>query len=186
VVILTNAEEGFAFDSILFHVLDSYFGGGKTDWITVLHDADESTRKEAEEEVKKQAGARAKDSKPSLALQKYAGNMRTVVWASDYPIGKWQADFSLDHTAAAVGDLEHWQYDTFKARWRDRTVEDAYVSFSLNAKGEIEHFTMSAVCRWRTLVLITGFVFSSGEKCGGQALRKDNFETQRTQTCAEM
>ena len=53
--------------------------------------------------------------------------------------------FSLDHTAAAVGDLEHWQYDTFKARWRDRTVEDAFVTFSLNAHGEIDHFTMSAV-----------------------------------------
>src|SRR5260370_17292410 len=73
VVILTNAEEGFAFDSILFHVLDSYFGSGKTDWITVLHDANESARKEAEEEVKKQAGGRATDSKPSLALEKYAG-----------------------------------------------------------------------------------------------------------------
>jgi hypothetical protein len=24
-----------------------------------------------------------------------------------------------------VGDLQHWQYDTFKAHWRDRTVEDA-------------------------------------------------------------
>jgi len=75
VVILTNAEEGFAFDSILFHVLDSYFGSGKADWITVLHDADESTRKEAEEEVKKQAGGRASDSKPSLALEKYAGKV---------------------------------------------------------------------------------------------------------------
>jgi Domain of unknown function (DUF3471)/Beta-lactamase len=146
VVILTNAEEGFAFDSILFHVLDSYFGSGKTDWITLLHDADESTRKEAEEEVKKQAGGRASDSKSSLALQKYAGKYEDG-WYGPATIRSENGKliFSLDHTAAAVGDLEHWQYDTFKARWRDRTVEDAFVSFSLNAKGEIDHFTMSAV-----------------------------------------
>src|ERR1700722_1665692 len=146
VVILTNAEEGFAFDSILFHVLDSYFLSGKTDWITVLHEADQSTRKEAEEEVKKQAGARASNSKSSLALEKYAGKYEDA-WYGPASIGleKGKLIFSLDHTAAAGGDLEHWQYDTFKARWRDRTVEDAFVSFSLNAKGEIDHFTMSAV-----------------------------------------
>src|SRR5229473_1025434 len=146
VVILTNAEEGFAFDSILFHLLDSYFGSGKTDWITALHDADESTRKEAEEEVKKQAGARASDSKPSLALEKYAGKYEDAWYGpASIRLENGKLIFSLDHTTAAVGDLEHWQYDTFKARWRDRTVEDAFVSFSLNAKGEIDHFTMSAV-----------------------------------------
>src|SRR5229473_3986672 len=146
VVILTNAEEGFAFDSILFHLLDSYFGSGKTDWITALHDADESTRKEAEEEVKKQAGARASDSKPSLALEKYAGKYEDAWYGpASIRLENGKLIFSLDHTAAAVGDLEHWQYDTFKARWRNRTVEDAFVTFGLNANGEIDHFTMSAV-----------------------------------------
>jgi CubicO group peptidase (beta-lactamase class C family) len=146
VVILTNAEEGFAFDSILFHVLDSYFGSGNTDWITVLHDADESTRKEAEEEVKKQAGGRVKDSKPSLALEKYAGKYEDAWYGpASIRLESGKLIFSLDHTAAAVGDLEHWQYDTFKERWRNRTVEDAFVTFSLNAQGEIDHFTMSAV-----------------------------------------
>src|SRR5438445_750062 len=52
---------------------------------------------------------------------------------------------SLEHTPTAVGELEHWQYDTFKTHWRDRTVEDAFVTFSLNANGEIDHFTMVAV-----------------------------------------
>jgi hypothetical protein len=41
--------------------------------------------------------------------------------------------------------MEHWQYDTFKVTWRDRTVEDAFVTFSLNAEGTIDHFTMAAV-----------------------------------------
>src|SRR6266700_6986388 len=64
VVILTNAEEGGAFDSILYHVLDGYFGSGNTDWIGVLYDAEVSSQKEAEEELKKQAAGRASNSKP--------------------------------------------------------------------------------------------------------------------------
>jgi CubicO group peptidase (beta-lactamase class C family) len=146
VVILTNAEEGGAFDAILFHVLDGYLGGGNTDWIKVLHEADESAQKEAEEEMKKQATGRARDSKPSLAAEKYTGIFEDA-WYGPATIRSENGKliFSLEHTPTAIAELEHWQYDTFKAKWRDRTVEDAFVTFSLNAQGGIDHFTMSAV-----------------------------------------
>jgi len=48
-------------------------------------------------------------------------------------------------TEKGLADLEHWQYDTFKAHWRDRTVEDAFVTFALKPDGSIDHFTMVAV-----------------------------------------
>jgi hypothetical protein len=51
----------------------------------------------------------------------------------------------MDHTPKAVADLQHWQYDTFKAHWRDRTIEDAFVTFTLNPDGSIDHFAMAAV-----------------------------------------
>jgi len=52
---------------------------------------------------------------------------------------------SFDHTATMTGDLEHWQYDTFKAHWRVRTIEDAFITFSLNADGSIGSARMAAV-----------------------------------------
>jgi CubicO group peptidase (beta-lactamase class C family) len=146
VVILTNAEEDAAFDAILFHVLDGYFGGGDTDWIGVLHDAEESSQKEAEEELKKRAAGRTSNSKASLALEKYAGKYEDAWYGpANLRMENGKLVFSLEHTPTAVGELEHWQYDTFKTHWRDRTVEDAFVTFSLNANGEIDHFTMVAV-----------------------------------------
>ena len=51
----------------------------------------------------------------------------------------------MDHTPSMVGELEHWQYDTFKIRWRDRTIEDAFVTFALDPTGAIEQFKMAAV-----------------------------------------
>ena len=49
-------------------------------------------------------------------------------------------------TAALVGDMEHWQYDTFIVRWRDRELRaDAYVTFALNPDGSIERVKMEAV-----------------------------------------
>jgi hypothetical protein len=44
-----------------------------------------------------------------------------------------------------VADLEHWQYDTFKARWRDRYIPEAFVTFSLHPDGSINEMKMVAV-----------------------------------------
>jgi hypothetical protein len=50
------------------------------------------------------------------------------------------------HTDALVGDLQHWQYDTFIARWRDRSIHaDAYVTFSLKPDGTIAEMKMQPV-----------------------------------------
>ena len=146
VVILTNAEEGGAFDSILFHVLDAYFGLPPTDWIAAFKAAKDREEKAAAEVEKRQASFRDAASRPSLPLEAYAG-IYADAWYGTATIGLEQARLvlSLDHTPTMVGQLEHWQYDTFKTHWRDRTIAEAFVSFSLNADGGIEHFKMKAV-----------------------------------------
>jgi CubicO group peptidase (beta-lactamase class C family) len=146
VVILTNAEQAGAFDSILYHVLDSYFGLPPADWIAAHQAADAQEEKEAAEITKKQEIGRAADSNPSLPLEKYAG-VYTDSWYGPVTIRMENGKlvFTLDHTPKAIGDLQHWQYDTFKAHWRDRTIEDAFLTFTLKPDGTIDHFTMVAV-----------------------------------------
>jgi hypothetical protein len=58
--------------------------------------------------------------------------------------GKLVLRFS--RTPLLVGHLEHWQHDTFVARWRDRSLDaDAFVSFALKPDGGIEQMKMVAV-----------------------------------------
>jgi hypothetical protein len=52
---------------------------------------------------------------------------------------------TFDHTPTMIGDLQHWQYDTFKAHWRERTIEDAFVTFALNPDGTIDSARMASV-----------------------------------------
>jgi hypothetical protein len=146
VVILTNAEEGGAFDSILFHVLDHYFNLPPTDWIAAYKSLKDVQEQTAAETMKKAEGARAADSKPSLPLEKYAGTY-TDAWYGPITIKKEGPGLvmTFDHTPTMIGDLQHWQYDTFKAHWRDRTIEDAFVTFSLNPDGSIDNARMAAV-----------------------------------------
>ena len=88
-----------------------------------------------------------KQSKPSLPVERYAGTYNDP-WYGDVAVtmeeGKLVIRFSA--TPSLVGDLEHWQYDTFIARWRDRELRaDAYVTFALTPEGMIERATMKAV-----------------------------------------
>ncbi|HJX97104.1 MAG TPA: serine hydrolase [Candidatus Acidoferrum sp.] len=145
-VILTNAEQGGAFDSIMYHVLDSYFGLPSTDWIPNFKDAGDQYEKAAKQAMAESDKGRAVNSKPSLPLEKYAG-IYNDAWYGPITIKQESSGlvFSMDHTPKAIADLQHWQYDTFKAHWRDRTIEDAFVTFTLNPDGSIDHFTMAAV-----------------------------------------
>jgi CubicO group peptidase (beta-lactamase class C family) len=146
VVVLTNAEEGGAFDSILYHVLDHYFHLPPTDWIVAFKSRKDTEEKEAAEAMRKAEGARAADSKPSLPLGKYAG-VYTDAWYGPITIRQENTGLviAFDHTPTMVGDLQHWQYDTFKAHWRERTIEDAFVTFGLNPDGTIDSARMAAV-----------------------------------------
>lgn len=146
VVILTNAEEGGAFDSILFHILDSYFQAPATDWITAFKSAEDQQIEEAAAKTKSSNSARAANSHPSLPLEKYVGVYKDAWYGpATIRMDGNGLTLSFDHTPKMVGDLQPWQYDTFKAHWRERTIEDAFVTFSLKPDGSIQDFTMLPV-----------------------------------------
>jgi CubicO group peptidase (beta-lactamase class C family) len=146
VVVLINAEEDGAFDSILFHILDHYFNLPATDWIAAYKSREDTQEKEAAETTKKAEAARAADSKPSLPLEKYAG-VYNDAWYGPITIRTEGAGLviTFDHTPTMIGNLQPWQHDTFKAHWRDRTIEDAFITFALNPDGSIDNAKMAAV-----------------------------------------
>ena len=147
VVVLTNQESGAMFSSVTYRILDDYLGATPTDWIQAFHDVTERQKTEAAETEKKQTAARAAESKPSLPLEKYAGHYADA-WYGDIDIALEQGKLVMrfSHSPALTGDLEHWQYDTFKARWRDRSLAaDAFVTFALKPDGAIRQINMVPV-----------------------------------------
>jgi CubicO group peptidase (beta-lactamase class C family) len=147
VVILTNAEEEGAHSAIGWTVIDHYLGAPATDWVSAFRKLAGIEKAEGEAEVRKASGTRNAASKPSLPLTAYAGRYRDD-WYGDIVVedrgGKLGISFT--HTKQLTGGLEHWQYDTFIARWRDRTLNaDAYVTFYLGADGAIEDVRIKPV-----------------------------------------
>lgn len=147
VVVLTNQEEVGAFQSIANTVLDHYLGAPPKDWVAAFAAVAKRRREEGEKTVRDAAGKRDPSSKPSLPLDAYAGRYRDP-WYGDIIVeAKGDAlAIRFTHTPRLTGKLEHWQQDTFIARWDDRSLlADAYVTFSLDPDATIERVKMKAV-----------------------------------------
>jgi CubicO group peptidase (beta-lactamase class C family) len=153
VVVLTNQEETGAFEAVRYRVFDDYLGAPvpPVDWIAAFRKRAEDERRKAEEAVAKATAARDSASRPSLPLAKYAGRYRDP-WYGEVAIAEHGGHLAITmtRTPGMVGDLEHWQQDTFVARWRkafmsDEAPADAYVSFALSPDASIERVTMAPV-----------------------------------------
>jgi CubicO group peptidase (beta-lactamase class C family) len=147
VVVLTNMESGGAFQAITYRIIDHYLGAPETDWITAYRKLADQQQAAAAAVEKRQSASRDTNSRPSLPLAKYAGRYNDA-WYGDATISL-EGDklvMKFTHTPALVADLEHWQQDTFVAKWRDRTLlADAFVTFALKPDGGIEQIKMRAI-----------------------------------------
>ena len=147
IAVLTNQESGEAFDAIAYRVADHFLGLPATDWADAYQKASARQRASVADTDRKAAAARNTASRPSLPPAGYAGKY-TDPWYGDITIEQ-QGDklvMRFGHTPSLVGDLEHFQYDTFIAKWRDRELRaDAYVTFALTPEGTVEQARIRAV-----------------------------------------
>lgn len=147
IVVLTNQESSEAFDSITYHIVDHYLGAPPTDWIEAYSKVKNRRAGETVTAEKKATSARDTSSRPSLPLERYVGTYRDA-WYGDVAIAleNGQLVIRFTKTPDLTGNLEHWQHDTFIARWKDRELRaDAYVTFALNPDGSIDQVKMRAV-----------------------------------------
>ncbi len=147
IAVLTNQESTAAYNAIAWHVLDHYLEAPAVDWIAGYKKFEKREESENQAKEQKRTAARDASSRPSLPLGNYAGTY-TDAWYGDITLILEEGGLVIrfSHTPALVGDLEHWQYDTFVARWRDRELRaDAFVTFALNPDGTMDQVKMKAV-----------------------------------------
>ncbi len=148
VIVLTNQESSAAFQNVTNTILDHYLAvDPPKDWFAAYAAVVRRNREKAKKTVSDATAARNANSKPDLPIAAYAGRYRDP-WYGDVLITESgdKLAMSFTHTPRLTGMLEHWQYETFVVRWRDRSLDaDAYVTFELTPEGKIDQVRMKAV-----------------------------------------
>ncbi len=144
ITVLTNQESTAAFAALTYQIADYYLKAPKYDWVEAYRKFSERNARRSKEELDKIYASRKKDTRPSLALESYAGLYRDD-WYGEVEI-KLENDgltIRFRHSPELYGRLEHWHYDTFVARWFDRELRaDAFVTFILDHEGKISEVKM--------------------------------------------
>lgn len=147
IVVLTNQEVGAAFNAVTMQALDAFLGAAPTDWLAAYAALVAKNQGDADERWRKLQAARDGKSRPSLPLGRYAGILHDP-WYGDVGVAEERGGLVLrfSRTPVLVGDVSHWQHDTFIVRWRDRGLNaDAFLTFALKPDGTLREARMEAI-----------------------------------------
>jgi CubicO group peptidase (beta-lactamase class C family) len=146
--IMINSEERGALRAVELALLDHYLDQPQTDWLPLIK-AERQAR--IDKALAAVAALQEQDSAgppPSLPLKAYAGVYRDP-WYGTMTIRHHAADNTLsirmDRTQGMEGPLQPVRHDTFRTRWADRSLEDAYLTFMLKPDGAIDHAALRAI-----------------------------------------
>jgi CubicO group peptidase (beta-lactamase class C family) len=147
VVVLANRDHAELRHALMLTVLDRFTGAPSParDWSAELRALygrmrDEARAARAERESRRVAG-----TKPSLPLAAYAGAYADSLYgAAVVRLENGRLTASLNGGGFA-GPLEHWHFDTFRARWTDRVLGDSFLTFVLAADGTVRAVRVEGV-----------------------------------------
>lgn len=141
VVILTNLSGTILSVPLSYRIFDAYLGSQPRDWSAEMLKTINTLQEQSKAAAAKIEAERVKDTKPSLALEKYAGDYQNEMYG-DVKIATENGKLILQRGPYFTGDLEHWHYDTFRVTWRDRQAGKGFVSFRLSSRGKVEMMNM--------------------------------------------
>ncbi|MBC6491204.1 serine hydrolase [Flavihumibacter stibioxidans] len=140
VVVLTNQASAGAYWSIIYQILDYYMGNPAFDWLGGYKKIQDSAVARALAQRKKVEVEKALGDKPSLPLEKYAGQfMEPMLGRATVGIEGGGLVLRFDNSEHFVADLSYFQYNNFIASFRGMGLPtEAYLSYALNADGSID------------------------------------------------
>jgi len=138
VVVLTNMNQSFMHVGVTYWIYDRLLGEPAHDWNTEILAKVQAAEKAGEAAARADEAARVTGTSPSRSLAEYAGTYADSLYGS-ITIRNEGGGLAIDIDPGYRGELEHWNYDTFVARWNDKILDDrrSYVTFFLDATGKV-------------------------------------------------
>jgi CubicO group peptidase (beta-lactamase class C family) len=144
IVILTNLHGTILPQALMFKIVDFYLGAPQRDWSAEMLKVTKGVEAQAKAAKKKAETERVKGTSPSLPVEKYAGTFQSEMYGEvkiAFENEKLVVRFGPNYT----GDLEHWNYDTFRVKWRDPMEGKGFANFKLNTQGKVDSVSIEGL-----------------------------------------
>ena len=151
VVILTNLSGTILSIPLAYRIFDAYLGAAPRDWSAEMLKTMGTLEEQVRAVAAKQEAERVTGTKPSLALDKYAGDYRSEMYG-DATVAFDNGTLTLRRGPNFIGKLEHWHYDVFRVTWNDRQMGKQFVSFRLDQKGRVAEMNMENLADFRRVL----------------------------------
>ena len=136
VVVFANRDHAELRHAILWQVFDAYLGARDRDWsveLKALYDSLDARQEARRAELETQ---RVRDTRPSLALDAYAGTYADSALGT-VAVRVADGRLTFSQSAFLTGTLEHWHFDTFAIQWDRGWLQPTLVTFRIGTDGTV-------------------------------------------------
>lgn len=160
IAVFTNKLPNAGYIVLTHYLIEKFLGITSPDWIQTYIDLDKEENAKVEKARQQRNDLRAKDTRPSLELEKYAGAYESSILGgatisvegdalSGEAISKRDGlCIQLQAHGSISGTLEHWHYDTFVCKWDDPVLGESLIPFTSDGQGQVAEFRMKIREDW--------------------------------------
>ena len=136
VLVLSNLDHAEFRHALMLTVFDRYAGKSDRDWGRDVLALYEGLQRDAEAARQKREAARVMGTSTSRPLKDYVGSYSDPLYG-DVEVLLEDGTLRLRYGPGFAGTLEHWHYNTFRARWAAEWRPPALVNFVLDSSGRV-------------------------------------------------
>lgn len=141
IAILTNKLPNAVFAILAHYLIEKFTGAPTQDWIQIYLDLEKEDHQKAEQARQQKETGRARDTRPSFALDQYTGEYDSLILGGA-TVGLQGQGLCIQLQAhpSMSGTLEHWHYDTFLCKWDDPVLGESLIPFITDGQGHVVEF----------------------------------------------
>ena len=147
-VILTNLNATQLPTVMMHRIFDDQLKIAPTDFSAEMSKAIAAMQRQGAEAAAKVEAGRVASTRPTLALDKYAGTYSDSMYG-DAVVREENGKLTLKYGPVFEGDLEHWHYDTFRAHWRNKALGKGMVTFVMDASARVAEARVQGIGDFR-------------------------------------
>lgn len=149
IAVLTNKLPNAGHIVLSHYLIEKLLGLTPQDWIQIYADLEKEEKEKGEKVRQQRAASRAKNTYPSLALEKYAGAYDSaILGGAAIHVEGSELYIQLQAHESISGRLEHWHYDTFLCHWNDPVLGESLIPFITDGQGQVAEFRVKIREDW--------------------------------------